>query len=76
MKDEGISLNKDCPCLQKQCPILGNCVLCVQGHLKHKRHIPECFQDVLRPGLGAMAALLELKTTEGRPDPDRTSVQG
>ena len=71
MKDQGISLNKDCPCVQEQCPILGNCVVCVQNHLKGRHHIPECFQNMLRPGVQAMAALLELKTTEGRPDPDR-----
>lgn len=73
MKDLGISLNKDCPCRQTQCPILGNCVVCVQNHLKSGHHIPECFQDVLRPGVQTLAALLELKTIEGRPDPDRKS---
>lgn len=76
MKDHGSSLNKDCPCQQKQCPILGNCVICVQNHLKHKRHIPECFQDVVRPGIEAIAGLLELKTAEGRPGTDKNARQG
>jgi len=71
MKDQGISLNRDCPCQQKQCPILGNCVICVQNHLKSRHHIPECFQDVLRPSVGALAALLELTAIDGRPDPNR-----
>lgn len=48
MMDHGISLNRNCPCTQKFCPIRGNCVLCAQNHLEHRRHIPECIQDMLR----------------------------
>ena len=68
MKDHGISLNQHCTCQQKQCPIWGNCVLCVQNHLCHKRHIPECIQDVRRPAIQALAAQVELKTEDTRPD--------
>ena len=70
MKDHGISVNKHCPCTQSECPILGNCVLCVQNHLEHKRHIPECIQDLLRPAVQGLAQQMELKTAEGRPDQD------
>jgi len=70
MKDHGVSLNKHCPCTQSECPILGNCVLCVQNHLVHKRHIPECFQDILRPSIQALTAQMEINTTEGRPTPE------
>ena len=67
MKDHGISINIHCPCEQKHCPIRGNCVVCVQNHLVHRRHIPVCFQNVLRDNVKELAALLELKTEEGRP---------
>jgi hypothetical protein len=70
MKDHGISINKHCPCSQMECPIRGNCVLCVQNHLEHKRHIPECFQETLRHTVQALASQLELKTSESRPTPE------
>ena len=68
MKDHGISLNPLCPCVQTRCAIWGNCVVCVQNHLEHKRHIPECFQETLRPLVMALAAQMELTTGESRPD--------
>jgi hypothetical protein len=67
MEDHGLSVNKSCPCAQKFCPILGNCVLCIQNHLEHKRHLPECIQNMLRPTVQFMAAQMELKVDEGRP---------
>jgi hypothetical protein len=67
MKDHGISINKHCPCSQMECPIRGNCVLCVQNHLEHKRHIPECIQNILRPCVQSLADQMELRTTESRP---------
>jgi hypothetical protein len=67
MEDHGISINKHCPCSQLDCPIRGNCVLCVQNHLEHKRHIPECIQNILRPSVQSLADQMELKTTESRP---------
>ena len=70
MQDHGVSLNRHCPCKQTYCPIRGNCVICVQNHLEHKRHIPECFQDVLRDGVRALAEKLELKPADCRPDDD------
>jgi hypothetical protein len=68
MKDHGISINKKCPCTQKQCPIKGNCVLCVQNHLVHKKHIPECIQNLLRPAIEELTNKIELETSEARPD--------
>ncbi len=68
MKDHGISINKNCPCTQRDCPIKGNCVLCVQNHLVHKRHIPECIQNMLRPAVKELADKMELTTSEVRPD--------
>lgn len=68
MKDHKISVNKHCPCTQAECPILGNCVLCVQNHLSHKRHLPECIQDVLRPMVQTLVQQMELKTSEDRPN--------
>jgi hypothetical protein len=68
MKDHKISINKHCPCTQLECPIRGNCVLCIQGHLDHKRHLPECIQNLLRPMVHSLAQQVELETEEGRPD--------
>ena len=70
MKDHGISLNERCPCTQSDCPIRGNCVLCVQNHLEHKRHIPECIQNLLRPAIQALAHQMEFETQDGRPEPE------
>ena len=70
MEDRGISVNKHCPCTQPECPIFGNCVLCVQNHLAHKRHIPECIQNLLRPAVQDLVQQMELRTGEGRPAPD------
>ncbi len=67
MKDYGVSINKHCPCSQSECPIRGNCVLCVQNHLEHKRHIPECIQNALRPAVKSLADQMELDTTDSRP---------
>jgi len=68
MKDHKISFNRHCPCTQMQCPIRGNCVLCVQNHLDHKRHLPECIQNLLRPALLSLAQQIELQTEDGRPN--------
>ena len=68
MKDFNISHNKNCPCSQKECPIRGNCVLCIQNHIVHKRHIPECIQNLLRKDIESLSRMVELKTEEQRPD--------
>jgi len=44
-------------------------VLCIQNHIEHKRHIPECIQNILRPAVQELARQMELKTEEGRPNP-------
>ena len=67
MKDHGISLNKHCPCVNQLCPIRGNCVLCIQNHYVHKRHIPQCMQNVLRPIVQTLSDKMELDTTDSRP---------
>ena len=70
MKDHDVSINKHCPCTQAKCPIKGNCVLCVQNHLEHKRHVPECIEDLLRPVVEKLASLVELNTSDARPCAD------
>ena len=59
MQDFKISMNEHCPCSQSECPILKNCVLCVQNHLVKKHHIPECFQNILRPSIEFLAKQVE-----------------
>ncbi|MCK5705291.1 MAG: hypothetical protein KAI29_29275 [Cyclobacteriaceae bacterium] len=68
MKNYGISINEKCPCIQQECPIRGNCVLCVQNHLTHKRHIPVCIQNMLRPAVKELADKMEFATSDARPD--------
>jgi hypothetical protein len=68
MTDYRISLNQHCSCTQVECPIRGNCVLCIQNHLEHKRHIPECFQNILRPAVKELADQMELQVDDIRPD--------
>ena len=70
MKDYGVSINKHCPCSQPDCPIRGNCVLCVQNHLEHKRQVPECIQNILRPAVQSLANQMEWETTDSRPSPE------
>lgn len=69
MKDHRISVNKHCQCSQADCPIRGTCVLCIQNHLEHKRHIPECIQNMLRPVVQSLAGQMELGTSDSRPTP-------
>ena len=70
MNDHGVAVNKHCPCTQAKCPIRGNCVLCVQNHIEHKRHLPECMEGILRPVVEKLAGLVELNTSEARPCAD------
>ena len=70
MQDHKISLNRYCPCTQSQCPIRGNCVLCIQNHLDHKRHMPECIQNLVRPAIESLSKQVELKTSDDRPVTD------
>ena len=67
MRDHGISLNAHCPCSQPDCPLRGNCVLCVQAHLDHKRHIPECFENMLREKIDSLVKMVEFDTKDTRP---------
>ena len=70
IKDFNISINKKCPCTQKECPIRCNCVLCVQNHLEHKRHIPECIQNLIRPNIEELGQMVEYKLKDSRPTGD------
>lgn len=71
MKDQGTSLNKQCPCPKAQCPIHGNCVPCVKGHLEHRRHLPACMQDLLREDIAKLAAKLESDLSPSKPSERR-----
>jgi len=62
-------LARDCPCRQKLCPVRGNCVVCVRNHRRHRRHLPECLQPVLRDLVAELAGKLELGVTDRRPNP-------
>ena len=62
-------LARDCPCRQKLCPVRGNCAVCVRNHRRHRRHLPECLQPVLRGLVAELAGKLELGVTDRRPDP-------
>jgi hypothetical protein len=66
MKDYKYSIIKNCPCTQKECPIRNNCVLCVSNHLSHKRHIPECMQDILRQDVANLSTKVELDASDIR----------
>ena len=70
MKDYQFSLNHKCRCTQKDCPILGNCVLCVQNHVEKGNHIPECMQDMIRENIKSLAEIVEFKCDEKRPQED------
>lgn len=68
MKDHRISLNRNCPCSQERCPIKGNCVLCVQNHLAHRRHLPECIQALIAEPVHRLMHLLEEEPLDRHPD--------
>ena len=67
MKDFKYSLNQKCCCTQNDCPILGNCVLCVQNHVEKRNHLPECMQNMLRGNIKALAGMVEFGCNEKRP---------
>jgi hypothetical protein len=67
MKDYKVSINANCHCTQSECPIKGNCVLCVQNHLIHKRHIPECIENLLRPSIEFLSKQVEFDIKDKRP---------
>lgn len=63
------SIADDCPCVQRQCKIWGNCVACVRAHRTHQRHLPECLQPMLRGLVTTLAEKVELSVSENRPTP-------
>ncbi len=58
---------RDCPCVQRACPVRGDCVACVRNHRAHQLHIPECLQPVMRELVAGLAGKLELGVVEARP---------
>ncbi len=66
MADNGVSFNEKCTCVQKQCKLWGNCVECVQNHVNHGDHVPECMQNILRETIGELAHKVEFKVEDGR----------
>ncbi|MFP4379852.1 MAG: hypothetical protein ACLFUS_05040 [Candidatus Sumerlaeia bacterium] len=60
----------DCPCVQTECPIWGNCIECVRGHRMGKHHVPECMQPIFRGLIEEMARKVEYKVVEARPTPE------
>ncbi len=70
MQDHKISVNKHCPCTQPECPVRGNCVLCIQAHLDHKQHLPECMENLLRDRVKDLAGMMEFEVTDTRPTPE------
>jgi hypothetical protein len=69
MEDLKLSFNKHCTCIQKQCPIWGNCVLCVENHRVNKNHIPECMQELVRDSVATLCRLVEFNPIDKRPTP-------
>ena len=67
MKDYKYSINKKCRCTQRECPILGNCVLCVQNHVEKGNHLPECMQEMIRSNIKSLAGMVEFECNEKRP---------
>ncbi len=59
----------DCPCVQHNCPIWGNCLECVRAHRTHQRHLPECMQPMLRGLVTTLAEKVEFSVSENRPTP-------
>lgn len=70
MQDVDLSFNKHCTCIQKDCPIWGNCVLCVENHKANKNHLPECMQEMLRESISTLSRLVEFTPVDHRPTPD------
>lgn len=67
MQDLKLSFNKHCNCVQKDCPIWGNCVLCVENHKVNRNHIPECMQELVRESIATLCRLVEFTPVEKRP---------
>jgi len=59
----------DCPCIQVQCKLRGNCAECVRVHRKGGSHIPECLQPVFRSLVEELARKVEYRVEENRPKP-------
>jgi hypothetical protein len=67
MCGERPAINPNCDCVQVNCPIHGQCITCIENHKRHKTHVPECMQNILRDRIGGLCALVEFKTIDTRP---------
>lgn len=67
MKDLGVSCNTNCTCVQRECPLWGNCVPCVENHKRSGNHIPECMQELVRGSVATLCRLVEFDPQEKRP---------
>lgn len=67
MQDLKLSFNRHCNCVQKDCPIRGNCVLCIENHKASRGHIPECMQELLRDSVKHLCKMVEFTPVESRP---------
>jgi hypothetical protein len=59
--------NPDCPCIRTECEMFGMCVECIQGHMRHRKHLPECMQDIVRGKIRELAGLVEFSVNDERP---------
>jgi hypothetical protein len=59
---------EDCPCEVLTCELRGHCVECVAGHRKHRSHLPECMQPMLRDLVEQLASKVEYGVVEERPN--------
>ena len=58
----------DCPCVQVNCKIWGNCIECVRVHRTGRHHLPECMQPALRGLVEKLATQVEYRVEENRPE--------
>ncbi|MEI6502942.1 MAG: hypothetical protein WCP21_18180 [Armatimonadota bacterium] len=70
MEDLGASFNRHCTCVQRECPLWGNCVPCIENHKRSGNHIPECMQDLVRDSVATLCRLVEFNPLDKRPSPE------
>lgn len=70
MQDLNVSFNQHCTCVQRECPLWGNCVPCIENHKRSGNHIPECMQELVRESISTLCRLVEYNPVEKRPTPD------
>jgi len=79
MADQAASprlIAQDCPCVQRACPIWGDCDACVRGHRTSGAHAPECMQALLRDLVQQLTHKVEYRVVEARPGQESGSPEG